>query len=82
MKTNFNSFFRKRIVDMRYDDNEIINIYIQLLKMKKKRSHINPAALLHKCYPNAKITIQKIIENHKDSITTRQKSILSLSIRT
>ena len=62
-------FLTKKELEMRYDSKEIIRFYVQLLKMKKKRPHINPTALLHKCYPNAKITVQKIIEKHENPIT-------------
>ena len=62
-------FFRKKELDTGYDTKDMIKFYIQLHKMKKKRPHINPNILLHKCYPNAKIAIQEIINKHEDSIT-------------
>ena len=62
-------FLTKKELELRYDSKEISRFYVQLLKMKKKRPHINPTALLNKCYPNAKITVQKIIEKHENQIT-------------
>ena len=47
-----------------YNEKEIIHFYKQLVKMKKKRKHINILNLLNRCYPNSKENINKIIEKN------------------
>lgn len=59
----------KKEIETRYDKVEIKYFYAQLLKMKKKRPHISPTVLLHKCYPNAKKAIQEIIDEYENSVS-------------
>lgn len=66
MKLFFKKFKNKKEVEDKYDYCEIRQFYIQLLKMKKKRPHINVIDLLYKCYPNAKKNIKKIIVEHEN----------------
>lgn len=65
----FIRFFAEKIdYQTRYDKVEIKKFYVQLLKMKKKRPHINPIKLVHKCYPNARKAIQDIIDEYEISV--------------
>ena len=61
---------RSKEIETRYDNVEIKCFYAQLLKMKKKRPHISPKVLLHKCYPNAKKAIQEIIDEYENSVNS------------
>jgi len=63
---NMNFSLKKNILKI-YDENEILHFYNQLLKMKKKRTHINPLSILLAIYPNSSIKIIEIIRKHKDS---------------
>ena len=65
----FKRFFAGKIeIETRYDKVEIKKFYAQLLKMKKKRPHINPIKLVRKCYPNTKFTIDEVIEEYESSV--------------
>jgi hypothetical protein len=48
------------------DENDIIKFYLQLLKMKKKRPHINTQNLLNKSYPNATKFIDDLVNKKID----------------
>jgi hypothetical protein len=63
---NMNFSLKKNILKI-YDENEILHFYNQLLKMKKKRTHINPLSILLAIYPNSSIKLIEIIRKHKDS---------------
>lgn len=65
----FKRFFADKVeIETRYDKVEIKNFYAQLLKMNKKRPHINPIKLLRKCYPNAKFIIDEVIKEYESSV--------------
>jgi hypothetical protein len=54
---------KKKLVD--YDEKEILHFYKQLIKMKKKRSHINPLNMLLILYPNSKKNIPELLAKYK-----------------
>jgi hypothetical protein len=54
---------KKKLIE--YDEKEILHFYKQLIKMKKKRGHINPLVMLLKLYPNSKKNILEILANYK-----------------
>ena len=56
-------FFKKKLIH--YDEKEILHFYNQLVKMKKKRNHINPLVMLLKLYPNYKKNILEILVKNK-----------------
>lgn len=62
--------FLQRILNVKdkneifYNEIEIINFYNQLVKMKKKRQHLNILNLLNRCYPNSKKDIADIIKKN------------------
>lgn len=65
----FIRFFAEKIdYQTRYDKVEIKKFYMQLLKMKKKRPHINPIKLVRKCYPNSKFIIDEVIKEYESSV--------------
>jgi hypothetical protein len=46
-----------------FNKEDVIKFYLQLLKMKKKRPHMNTISLLKKCYPNATEFIDDLVAN-------------------
>jgi hypothetical protein len=54
---------KKKLIDI--NEREILHFYNQLVKMKKKRSHINPLLMLLKLYPNSKKIINEILVKNK-----------------
>lgn len=66
---NLNNIFKiiskKSISELAYNEDDIIKFYLQLLKMKKKRPHINTLSLLKKCYPDADAILKKVIDENK-----------------
>ncbi len=66
---NINNIFKiiskKSISEVVYNEDDIFKFYLQLLKMKKKRPHINTLNLLKKCYPNADAILIKVINENK-----------------
>ncbi len=67
---NLNNIFKiiskKSISEIAYNEQDIVKFYLQLLKMKKKRPHINTLNLLNKCYPNANSLINKVIDKNNE----------------
>lgn len=67
---NLNNIFKiiskKSISEIAYNEQDIVKFYLQLLKMKKKRPHINTLNLLNKCYPNANSLINKVIDENNE----------------
>ena len=45
---------------------DVIKFYLQILKMKKKRPHMNTIDLLKKCYPNATKFIDDLVANDQN----------------
>jgi hypothetical protein len=67
---NLNNIFKiiskKSVFEVGYKEKDIVKFYLQLLKMKKKRPHINTLNLLKKCYPNADAILKKVIDENKE----------------
>ena len=67
---NINNIFKvirkKCISEVEYNEEDIIKFYLQLLKMKKKRPHMNTINLLKKCYPNATEFIDDLVANDQN----------------
>lgn len=67
---NINNIFKviskKCISKVEYNEEDIIKFYLQLLKMKKKRPHMNTINLLKKCYPNATEFIDDLVANDQN----------------
>jgi transposase len=67
---NLNNIFKiiskKSISEIAYNEQDIVKFYLQLLKMKKKRPHINTLNLLNKCYPNANSLLNKVIDENNE----------------
>jgi len=67
---NLNNIFKiiskKSISEIAYNEDDIVKFYLQLLKMKKKRPHINTLNLLKKCYPNANSLLNKVIDENNE----------------
>ena len=57
---------KKSISEIAYNEQDIVKFYLQLLKMKKKRPHINTLNLLNKCYPNANSLLNKVIDENNE----------------
>ena len=67
---NLNNIFKiiskKSVFEVGYKEKDIVKFYLQLLKMKKKRPHINTLNLIKKCYPNADAILKKVIDENKE----------------
>jgi|694.fasta_scaffold93099_4 hypothetical protein len=67
---NLNNIFKiiskKSVFEVGYKEKDIVKFYLQLLKMKKKRPHINTLNLLKKCYPNADAILKKVIDENNE----------------
>ena len=67
---NLNNIFKiiskKSVFEVGYKEKDIVKFYLQLLKMKKKRPHINTLNLLKKCYPNVDAILKKVIDENKE----------------
>lgn len=48
-----------------YNEFEMIHSYKQLVKMKKKRPHIQPVEMVRKSYPNSHNDILDIVKTSK-----------------
>ena len=66
MKNIYNIFRKKVLLEPDFNKEEVIKFYLQLLKMKKKRHHINTINLLKKCYPNAAKFIDDLVANDQN----------------
>jgi hypothetical protein len=66
MKSIFKTIKTKSISNVEYKEEDIVKFYLQLLKMKKKRPHINTLNLLKKCYPNANSLLNKVIDENNE----------------
>lgn len=62
----FKTISKKSISEIAYNEQDIVKFYLQLLKMKKKRPHINTLNLLNKCYPNANSLLNKVIDENNE----------------
>jgi hypothetical protein len=62
----FKTITKKSISEIAYNEQDIVKFYLQLLKMKKKRPHINTLNLLNKCYPNANSLLNKVIDENNE----------------
>lgn len=58
--------FLKKKKFIEYDGKEILHFYKQLIKMKKKRPHLNPVEMIRKMYPNSRNDILEIIKTFKN----------------
>jgi len=56
---------KKHTSEVTYKEADLVKFYLQLLKMKNKRPHINAPYLLKKCYPNAESLVKKVINENK-----------------
>jgi hypothetical protein len=61
MKNIYNIFRKKFLLETDFNKEEVVKFYLQILKMKKKRPHINTLNLLKKCYPNATEFIDDLV---------------------
>jgi hypothetical protein len=61
MKNIYNIFRKKFLLETDFNEEEVVKFYLQILKMKKKRPHINTLNLLKKCYPNATEFIDDLV---------------------
>jgi hypothetical protein len=61
MKNIYNVFRKKGLIEASFNKEEVMKFYFQILKMKKKRPHINTLNLLKKCYPEASDFINKLV---------------------
>jgi hypothetical protein len=65
MKNSNNIFSKKVLLEPDFNKEDIVNFYLQILKMKKKRPHINTINLLKRCYPSAIKFIDDLVDNNK-----------------
>ncbi len=61
-----NIFRKKVLLETDFNKEDVIKFYLQILKMKKKRLHINTIDLLNKCYPNATKFIDDLVANDQN----------------
>jgi hypothetical protein len=66
MKNIYNIFRKKVLLEPDFNKEDVIKFYFQLLKMKKKRPHMNTINLLKKCYPNATKFIDDLVANDQN----------------
>ena len=64
MKNIYNIFRKKVLLEPDFNKEDVIKFYLQLLKMKKKRPHMNTINLLKKCYPNATKFIDDLVNTN------------------
>lgn len=65
MKNSNNIFGKKVLLEPDFNKEDVVKFYLQILKMKKKRPHINTINLLKKCYPIANKFIDDLVDNNK-----------------
>ncbi|WP_396197473.1 hypothetical protein [Flavobacterium sp.] len=65
MKNSNNIFGKKVLLEPDFNKEDVVKFYLQILKMKKKRPHINTINLLKKCYPSANKFIDDLVDNNK-----------------